>query len=139
MKKSFVLLIAIFSLSITCKKEGTKVTKFDVISATVDDIINYGSISYAIINFSDINDIKDTSDYKNPDVFSNSVKVEKPLKLTLKAEHTYLLKKFDLFDNSGNLLYYIPYRTQLYYTGGFTLPFPVKAMDGTLVLTVTRK
>jgi hypothetical protein len=137
MKKSILLLIAIFCLSISCKKEGTKVTQFSPV--TNEGVINYDSISYAIINYSDLNEIKgDTSILMNPDIYSHSVKVEKPLRLTLKAEHSYVLKKFDLFDKSGNLLYYIPYRTKLNFNEGFTLPFTFKSIDGSYVLGVIK-
>jgi len=139
MKKSIVLFLAFFCLPIACKKEGTKVTKFDVVSTTAEGVINYDSISYAIINYSDSNEIRDTSIFMNPGIFSYSVKVEMPLRLTLTAEHSYVLKKFDLFDKFGNLLYYIPYRPQLNFNGGMTLPFMFKAIDGSYVLTVTKK
>lgn len=138
MKKSILLLIAIFCLSISCKKEGTKVTQFSPV--TNEGVINYDSISYAIINYSESNEIKgDTSVFMNPDIFSHSVKAEMPLRLTLTAEHSYVLKKFDLFDKFGNLLYYIPYRSQLNTTGGMALPFTFKAIDGSYLLTVIKK
>jgi len=138
MNKSIVLFFAIFCLSVSCKKEETKVTQFSL--TTNEGVINYDTISYAIINYSDSNEIKgDTSVLMNPDIFSHSVKVEKPLRLTLKEEHSYVLKKFDLFDKSGNLLYYIPYRTQLNFNEGLTLPFTFKAIDGSYLMGVTKK
>jgi hypothetical protein len=138
MKKSILFLIAIFCLSVSCKKEETKVTQFSVTSA--DYLINYDSISYAIINYSDLNEISgDTTTYMNPDNFSHSVKVEKPFRLTLTAEHSYLLKKFEVFDKFGTLLYYIPYRTQFSSNGGMTLPFIFKAIDGGYSWPVIKK
>jgi hypothetical protein len=138
MKKSIVLFLAIFCLSLACKKEGTKITQFSADKA--NGSINYDSISYAIINYSESNEILgDTSAFLNPDIYSHSVKVEKPFTLTLKAEHSYVLKKFDLYNKSDNLLYYIPYRTQLNFNKGFTLPFIFKAIDGSYSLLVTKK
>jgi len=138
MKKTIFLLITTLFLAVSCKKEGTKVTQFSAEKA--DGSINYDSISYAIINYSESSEILgDTSAFLNPDIFSHSVKVEKPFTLTLKAEHSYVLKKFDLFDKSDNLLYYIPYRTQLNFNKGFTLPRIFKAIDGSYSLLVTKK
>jgi hypothetical protein len=137
MKKSVVLFAVIFSLTISCKKEETRVTQFSLF--TNDGVINYDTISYAIFNYSDINDLKgDSSVFMNPDVFSHSVKVEKPLRLTLTAEHNYVLKKLDVFDKSGNLVYYIPYRTQPNLNGASTLPFIFKSINGAYVLGVKK-
>jgi hypothetical protein len=130
MKKSVVLLLVIFSLSISCKKEGTKVTQFDVQLAERADSVYNDSIAFATFNYSDVKELKDSSEVNNPAVFSHSVKVEKPYTLTLSAEHSYVLKKLYLFDKSGNLLFYIPSRTQLNTTGGIALPFTFKAFDG---------
>src|ERR1035437_10167879 len=124
MKKSIVLFLAIFCLSVACKKDETRVTKF--VPSWNGGEINFDSISYAIINYSDANEIKDSLDSMNPDIFSHSVKVSNQFSISLTDEHFYLLKKFDLFDKSDKLLYYIPYRTQLNYSGGITLPFAFK-------------
>jgi hypothetical protein len=139
MKKSIILIIAIFCLSVSCKKEGTKVTQFSVQFNERADSVYYDSIAYAIFNYSDLKELKDSSAFNNPDVFSHTVKVEKPYTLSLTAEHTYVLKKLDLFDKSGKLLFYIPYRTQLYTIGVLSLPFIFKAIDGGYVLGVTKK
>ena len=136
MKKLILLLVIYLSLGISCKKEEIKVTQFS--ASTVEGIIDYDSISYAIINYSDVNEIKDKSEYENPDIFSHTVKVEKPFTLTLKAEHTYLLKKFDLFDINGRLMFFIPYRSELTTIGGMALPFIFKAIDGGYSLSVTK-
>lgn len=139
MKKSILLLIAIFCLSISCKKEGTKVTQFYVQFNERADSVYYDSIAYAIINYSDVKELKDSSAINNPDVFNHTVKVEKPYTLSLTAEHTYVLKKLDLFDKSGNLLFYIPYRTQLNTDEVMALPFFFKAIDGGYLIGVTKK
>lgn len=139
MKKSVLFIIAIFCLSVSCKKEGTKVTQFSVQFNERADSVYYDSIAYAIFNYSDIKELKDSSAINNPDVFSQSVKIKKPYSLTLTAGHTYVLKKLDLFDKSGTLLFYIPYRTQINTNSIMTLPFTFKAIDGGYVLGVAKK
>jgi hypothetical protein len=139
MKKSILLLIVILFVSISCKKEETKVTQFYVQVNESADSVYYDSIAYAIFNYSDVKELKDTSSINNPDVFNHTVKVEKPYTLTLTAEHTYVLKKLDLYDKSGKLLFYIPYRTQLTTNNVMALPFFFKAIDGGYLIGVTKK
>lgn len=139
MKKSILLLFAIFCLFLSCKKEGTKVTQFSVQFNERADSVYYDSISYAIFNYSDVEELKDSSAVNNPDVLSNSVKVERPYTLTLKAGHTYVLKKLELYNKSGFPLFYIPYRTQPGAYNIMVLPFFFKAIDGGYVLGVAKK
>ena len=139
MEKTIFLLIATLFLAVSCKKEGTKVTQFSVQFNERADSVYYDSIAYAIFNYSDLKELKDSSALNNPDVFSHTVKVEKPYTLSLTAEHTYVLKKLDLFDKSGKLLFYIPYITQLNTIGVLSLPFIFKAIDGAYVLGVTKE
>ena len=139
MEKTIFLLIATLFLAVSCKKEGTKVTQFSVQFNERADSVYYDSIAYAIFNYSDLKELKDSSALNNPDVFSHTVKVEKPYTLSLTAEHTYVLKKLDLFDKSGKLLFYIPYRTQLNTIGVLSLQFIFKAIDGAYVLGVTKE
>ena len=138
MKKSILILFAIICLSISCKKEGTKVTQFYVQFNERADSVYYDSIAYAIINYSDVKELKDSLAINNPDVFNHTVKVEKPYTLSLTAEHTYVLKKLDLYDKSGNLLFYIPYRSQLNTNVVMALPFLFKAIDGGYLMGVTK-
>jgi hypothetical protein len=139
MKKSILFLLAIFCISISCKKEGTKLTQFSVYFNERADSIYKDSISYAIFNYSDVKELKDSSAINNPEVFSQTVKVERPYTLSLTAGHTYVLKKFELFSKSGNLLFYIPYRTSLNAHSIFVLPFIFNAIDGGYSLGVVKK
>ena len=139
MKKTIFLLIATLFLAISCKKEGTKVTQFYVQFNERADSVYNDSIAYAIFNYSDVKELKDTSAINNPDVFNHTIKVEKPYTLSLTAEHTYVLKKLGLFDKSGNLLFYVPYRTQLNTNDVMALPFIFKAIDGGYLIVVTKK
>jgi hypothetical protein len=139
MKKCILLLIVILCLSISCKKEGTKVTQFYVQFNERADSVYNDSIAYAIFNYSDVKELKDTLAINNSDVFNHTIKVEKPYTLSLTAEHTYVLKKLGLFDKSGNLLFYVPYRTQLNTNDVMALPFIFKAIDGGYLIVVTKK
>lgn len=153
MKKSIVLFLAIFCLSIACKKENTNFSSFDLDLANPSDSIYYDSVAYAIINYSDLSEIKDTSGSRNPDVFNHSEKVESrsPYNIyqygfTVKSEHSYVIKRFDLLSKSGKVIFYIPYGTQYYFRDGIqykapiTLPFYFKAFNGGMVgLYISKK
>ncbi len=144
MKKSIVLFIAIFCLAIACKKENTNFSQFSVDFANLEDSIYYDSVSYAIINYSDVTEFKDTSAFNNPDIFSHSEKVERrspyntnTYGITVKSEHTYVIKKFDLVSKSGNVIFYIPYGMQYFTRNGIKrswapFPFVFKAFSGSM-------
>lgn len=137
MKNSLVFIVLIFASILSCKKDETCVTTFT--PGLIDGQIYFDSISYAIINYSEIKENDDTTALMDPGIFSNSVKVSWPFSVTLIDGHAYHLKKFDLFDKAGKLVYYIPYRTHFQSSGGMTLPFAFKGMNRTLVLPVTKK
>jgi hypothetical protein len=150
--KSFVLLLAILCISIACKKENTNFSSFDLDLANPADSIYYDSVAYAIINYSDLSEIKDSIGHLNPDVFNHSEKVEKrsPYNIysygfTVKSGHSYVIKGFNLLSKSGNVIFYIPYGTQYYFREGIqykaplTLPFHFKAFSGGMMgLYITR-
>jgi hypothetical protein len=138
MKKSILLLIAVICICISCKKEGTKLTQFDIRFSERADSIYYDSISYAIFNYSDSKDLKDSTEFNNPDVFTYSVKIQKPYNLPLKAEHTYVLKKVELFNKKNNLLFFMPQRTPTNAHKYITVPFIFKAIDGGYLLSVIK-
>lgn len=152
MKKSIFLILTTLFLFVSCKKDGTKYSRFSIQFAQKADSVYYDSVAYAVINYSDLSEIKDTTDRKNPDIFSHSIKVNKQTGLglsytyglTLAAEHWYILKKFDLVSKLGNVIYYIPYGVQYYWVDniryeGLALPFSFKAFDGQMLTMVTKK
>jgi len=144
MKNSAVLLMVIFCFIISCKKEEPKVMNFLIELANKDDSIYIDSVAYAVINYSDHFEFKDTSDYNNPEVFSHTLQMEKPFSITLPADYTLTIKKFDLVSKSGNVLFYIPYKVQYYYVNGIkyqgmSLPFSTKADNAGYVMMVTKK
>jgi hypothetical protein len=147
MKSPLLIFLLIFGLTIACKKENSKFSRFKVDFANLNDSIYYDSVSYALINYSDLSELKDTAAIKNPDIFSHSEKIEKQIAygvsprefgITWTAEHTYVIKKFDLVSKSGNIIFYVPYSALYYVRNGakypspFRLPFPVKAFDGSM-------
>jgi hypothetical protein len=103
MKNSILFFVVIFGLTISCKKDDTRVTEF--IPSWNGGAIDFDSISYAIINYSDVNEMKDSLDTMNPDIFSHSVKVSNPFSISLTDKNFYYLKKFDLYDKSDKLLF----------------------------------
>jgi hypothetical protein len=145
MKKSIVLLIAMFCLSVACKREFTNFSSFSIDFANLEDTIYYDSVSYAIINYSDHNELKDSSDLYNPDVFSHSEKIARKSQyniydygFTVTSEHWYVIKKFDLVSKSGRVIFYIPYDSLYYVRDGkkypaFNLPISFKAFEGGMV------
>jgi hypothetical protein len=139
MKKNYSLLIAIFCLAISCKKDETKITQFYVLFNEKADSVYYDSIAYAILNYSDIKELKDSLATNNPDVYSYSVKVQKPFTLSLTSGHTYALKKLELYGKSDNLLFYVPYKSKVNTNNILTLPFIFKAIDGGYALGVAKK
>lgn len=153
MIKSIVFFIAIFCLAIACKRENTNFSQFSVDFANLDDSIYYDSVSYAIINYSDAIELKDTSAFRNPDIYSHSEKVDKrspyntdTYGINVKSEHTYIIKKFDLVSKSGNVIFNIPYGPQYFTRNGIkssgpNFPFVFKAFSGSMsgVLYVVKK
>jgi hypothetical protein len=142
MKNTILLILTIFCLAIACKKEDTNFSQFRVDFANLADSIYYDSVSYAIINYSDATELKDSSAFRNPDIFSHSEKVERRYPynfdtygITVKSGHTYVIKKFDLLSKSGNVIFYIPYGPQYFTRNGIkrtgpSFPFVFRAFSG---------
>jgi hypothetical protein len=145
MKIPILLILSIFCFAIACKKESANFSQFRVDFADLADTIYYDSVSYAMINFSDVTELKDTSDFRNPDIYSHSEKVDRASPyntytygITVKSGHTYVIKKFDLVSKSGKVIFHIPYGTQYYTRNGIKRsgpPFPLffKAFSGSRV------
>ncbi len=144
MKNTILLFLTIFCFAIACKKENTNFSQFRVDFANLADSIYYDSVSYAIINYSDATELKDSSAFRNPDIFSHSEKVERRnlynfdiYGITVKSGHTYVIKKFDLLSKSGNVIFYIPYGPQYFTRNGIkrtgpSFPFVFRAFSGSM-------
>lgn len=136
MKKNCILLLMLFCLSVSCKKDpGNQNVRFVPLFALGEDSIYYDSIDYTLINYSDLNELKDTSDLNNPNVFSNSIKLD-ILKdeINLAIDHTYVIKRFDMISKTGNILYYIPYGKNL----GLPYSFKVHRDEAMIILYINR-
>lgn len=81
MKNSILFLILMFGLIVSCGKDETCITTFT--PGLSGGQINFDSISYAIINYSEMKENGDTTALMDPDIFSNSVKVSWPFSVTL--------------------------------------------------------
>lgn len=138
MKNSILLMFAICCLTVSCKKEEKikMVTFFPELS---NASINFDSLSYAIVNYIDAEEINDTTDFYNQDVYTHSETTALPITLALTAEHTYVFKKFDIYDKSDNLRYYVPYQTGSRLSGGFELPFAFKVNHVSQQIDVIKK
>jgi hypothetical protein len=110
MKYLVLILSVMLWLPIACKKDsGVQQLKFLVNSSDGTLTTKWDSIAYTTINYSDHNELK-AGEINNPDVYSHSVNIDLNIEyLTLKAGHTYVIKKFDMIGKSGKILYYIPF------------------------------
>lgn len=139
MKKFILFVAAVMLISVSCKKDKATVTQFTLQLTNPADSVYYHSVSYAVFSYSDARDIKDSADLYNPEFFTSTAKVVKPYTLSLTSEHTYVLKKLELFDSEGKLLFYIPQRSQQNNQNTFALPFSFKPVSGTILLSVVRQ
>jgi len=159
MKKLLVLLFLTNILCWSCKKESeTGKISFLTSFAKLSDTISYDSVSFMEIKYSELSDIKDTAEYNNPNIYSKSMrlKVDKSEKKNFHfssefldfndGEH-YIIKSFELTDNAGKVIYYIPYVTPSEYLENFgytiiNLPIPFSAAKNqktSFDLTVIKK
>ncbi len=142
--KKLVLMFVMLIPFLSCKKESPKTISFSISFARIQDSVYYDSVAFAVINYSEMSEIRDSSDLNNPEVFSQTVKVEKPYTLTFESGQTCVIKKFDLINRSGEVIFYVPYGVQHYYVNniqydGIGLPFIIKAEDGVYTIMVTKK
>jgi hypothetical protein len=103
----FILLILFFSAS--CKKEPEPPQILFFPSLSAPDLIAWDSVSYTTINYSYQTELKE-NEWDNPAVYSHSVNLDLRAEyLTLEANQVIVIKKFDILDKSGKILYYIPF------------------------------
>ncbi len=144
MKKCAGFLILVCLSLITCKKDNEVKLVFGPQFTREEYNIYYDSISTAVINYSSLSDIKDSSELYNPEIFSKSITTGKPFSLTLLSGQYYVIKRFDLMDKHGSVIFYIPDGTFYIYQDGLQsptqgLPFQFKAHDGTTILYFEKK
>lgn len=135
MKSQLFLLLVILCLSASCKKEKEAVKiQFSSMFVKSSDSIAYKTVDALLIHY---DELKDGSNSNDSTIFSHSVtlKIDKSKTtnqrivseyISLEVGH-YVLKKFDLIDSSGKIIYYIPYTIPENYKGninGAILPLP---------------
>ena len=132
MKTINFLLISVFCLSLSCKKDTGKIDCW--FNLNPPDIYR-GSISSIKINYSDYSDFKDDEVIMNPDLYQYSINTNSrnsncdiyPCSIdygyiTLDIGHTYVIKKFDLVDSSGKVLFNLTWKPDSVH-GAITVPY----------------
>jgi len=117
MKTVNIILCFVLFLSLSCKKDTAKIDCW--FNLNPPDIYR-NSISSIIINYSAFND---DEALMNPDLYQYSIKTNSKSSncdiypcsvdygsITLDIGHTYVIKKFDLVDSSGKILFSLTWK-----------------------------
>ena len=136
MKTVNIILCFVLFLSLSCKKDTAKIDCW--FNLNPPDIYR-DSISSIIINYSAF---KDDEALMNPDLYQYSIKTNSKSSncdiypcsvdygsITLDIGHTYVIKKFDLVDSSGKILFSLTWKPDSVHgaTNVPYLPFVFKA------------
>lgn len=114
------LLFSVLCLSLSCKKDPGKIDCW--FNLNPPDIYR-DSISSIVINYSPYSDFKDEEALMNPDLYQYSVNINSKSSncdiypcsidygyITLEIGHSYVIKKFDLVDSSGKVLFFLTWK-----------------------------
>jgi hypothetical protein len=117
MKTVNIILCFVLFLSLSCKKDTAKIDCW--FNLNPPDIYR-DSISSIVINYSAF---KDDEALMNPDLYQYSIKTGSKSSncdiypcsvdygsITLDVGHTYVIKKFDLVNSSGKILFYLTWK-----------------------------
>lgn len=117
MKTVNIILCFVLFLSLSCKKDTAKI---DCLFNLNPPDIYRDSISSIVINYSAF---KDDEALMNPDLYQYSITTNSKSSncdiypcsidygsITLDIGHTYVIKKFDLVDSSGKILFYLTWK-----------------------------
>jgi hypothetical protein len=120
MKTINVILFSVICLSLSCKKDTGKVDCW--FNLNPPDIYR-DSISSIVINYSVYSDFKDEGELMNPDIYQYSINTDLKRSncdiypcsidygsITLDIGKTYVIKKFDLVDSSGKILFNLTWK-----------------------------
>jgi hypothetical protein len=120
MKTVKIILFYVLCLSLSCKKDTGKIDCW--FNLNPPDIYR-DSISSIVINYSDYSAFKYEEGLMNPDLYQYSIKTNSKRSncdiypcsidygyITLDIGHTYVIKKFDLVDSSGKILFYLTWK-----------------------------
>lgn len=130
MKRIIFLLLSGMFISISCKKEPDPPLLMFLPSLSGKDLISWDSVSYTTINYSYQNELID-DELNNPEIYSNTVNLDLRTEyLQLEANQVIVIKKFDMMDKSGKILYYIPFSDETTSSGTLKLPWHLKTGEG---------
>jgi hypothetical protein len=114
------LLFSVFCLSLSCKKDTGKIDCW--FNLNPPDIYR-DSISSILINYSAYSDFKEEGELMNPDIYQYSINTDLERSncdiypcsidygsITLDIGQTYVIKKFDLVDSSGKVLFNLTWK-----------------------------
>lgn len=140
MKKILFLMLSAFLFCLSCKKDrGYSEIWFKPVCADKSEILNYDSIEYTTINYSDITQYKWDEDLYNPDVYTNSVNLDtKKEFISIPGWNSIVIKKFDMVGKSGKVMYYIPFGKRILPDTLDKLPVSFQLQGGTKALTTMR-
>jgi hypothetical protein len=139
MKTVNIILCFVLFLSLSCKKDKGRIDCW--FNLNPPDIYR-DSISSIVINYSASSDFKDDEALMNPDLYQYSIKTNSKSSncdiypcsidygyITLDIGHTYVIKKFDLVDSSGKILFSLTWKPDSVHgaTNVPYLPFVFKA------------
>jgi hypothetical protein len=132
MKKSFILLLPVICFFFSCKNDPqNQDIRFVPSLSSAEDSISYDSVDYTVVNYSDLDDLKNSSDMNNPDIYSHSIRIDVLHDyINLVVGQTYVIKKFDMISKEGNILYYMPYGENL------GLPYSLKIHEEVFMILV---
>lgn len=139
MKTIHFLLFTVLCLSLSCKKDTAKIDCW--FNLNPPDIYR-DSIASILINYSATSDFKDQEALMNPDNYQYSINTNLKRSncdiypcsidfgsITLNIGQTYVIKKFDLVDSSGKILFNLTWKPDSVH-GALTvqyLPYVFKA------------
>jgi hypothetical protein len=120
MKAIYFLLFSVLCLSLSCKKDTEKVDCW--FNLNPPDIYR-DSITSIVINYSAYSDFKDEGELMNPDIYQYSIITDSKRSncniypcsidygsIPLDIGKTYVIKKFDLVDSSGKILFNLTWK-----------------------------
>jgi hypothetical protein len=140
MKKILSLLLFTSLLFLSCKKDrGNSEIWFNPVCADKTEILNFDSIAYTTINYSDVPQYKSDQDFYNPDVFNHSVNLDtKKEFLSIPGWNSIVIKKFDMVGKSGKIMYYIPFGKRIFPDTIDKLPVSFQLQGGTRAISTMR-
>jgi hypothetical protein len=109
------------------------------VCADKTEILNFDSIAYKTINYSDIHQYKSDQDFYNPDVYNHSVNLDtKKEFISIPGWNSIVIKKFDMVGKSGKIMYYVPFGKRIFPDTIDKLPVSFQLQGGTRAISTMR-